>query len=159
MTCGASAKSARAQSVVHLLLSSMIWNNPIPFANWEYNVAESLGVTASLLRFAISFFASVPVGAGLQFIKNPKGAAAITHWRDMYLGVDVYIIPRVYLTVQEASKVILVQPDFAFYLLGLCLLPATLYKDFTYGTRMFKSFSCFVRRCRRDPLGPFGKLS
>lgn len=51
----------------------MVYSNPIPVFRWEEQLADSLGVTASLLRFAISFFASVPINAGLRLVKDPKG--------------------------------------------------------------------------------------
>ncbi|KAK9810978.1 hypothetical protein WJX73_003119 [Symbiochloris irregularis] len=50
----------------------MVYANPIPVSQWETDLAFSLGQTVSMLRFAIAFFASVPIGAGLRLIKDPK---------------------------------------------------------------------------------------
>lgn len=51
----------------------MAFGNPIPYAAWEEDLAALVGATPSLLRFAVSFFASVPIGAGLRYVKSPKG--------------------------------------------------------------------------------------
>lgn len=50
----------------------MAFGNPIPYAAWEEDLAALVGATPSLLRFAVSFFASVPIGAGLRYVKSPK---------------------------------------------------------------------------------------
>lgn len=40
---------------------------------WERSGAEIIGITVSMFRFMLSFFASVAVGASLRFIPTVQG--------------------------------------------------------------------------------------
>lgn len=45
----------------------------LPTRAWELDLAQKTGFTVSMLRFAVSFFASVPVAITLGRLKSPKG--------------------------------------------------------------------------------------
>ena len=42
---------------------------------WDEQAAVSIGVSVSILRYAISFFASVAVGAAFRRVPTVRGAA------------------------------------------------------------------------------------
>ena len=58
-----------------LIMSSSIWKLPelIPPQQWEMNLVNSTGFTLSMIRFAVAFFASLPVAMILRRITSPKG--------------------------------------------------------------------------------------
>ena len=45
---------------------------------WERNGAEVVGITVSMFRFMLSFFASVAVGALLRFVPGVKGMMLVS---------------------------------------------------------------------------------
>lgn len=49
----------------------------LPTQPWELQGAESVGLSLSQFRFAISFLASVLVGFGLRHIRSRQGAFAL----------------------------------------------------------------------------------
>ena len=53
---------------------SLQFHNPMPYTTFERRAAELAAVTPSLLRFTLCFFASVPLGYGLSFLRHPTGA-------------------------------------------------------------------------------------
>ena len=58
-------------------MASYFRGNVIPEQPWEGHYAETVGITASMFRFMLAFFASVAVSALLRFIPTPTGEIMI----------------------------------------------------------------------------------
>ena len=54
-------------------VSALFKGNYFAEQPWEAEYAEMVGITASMLRFMLAFFASVGIAAGLRFVPTPFG--------------------------------------------------------------------------------------
>ena len=62
-------------------VADMYENNFFTVQPWEQNAAQTVGITVSMFRFMLSFFASVAVGAGLRYVPTVTGDSSCTKTR------------------------------------------------------------------------------